>query len=219
MLDQASNKVLDMEICQCTKAGKSNRMEKFAFIKALNRLKNENIKIVMLTTDRHSQIRKHMRDKEKKINHQFDVWHFCKNIKQKLNTVSQKASCNDLRPRIKSVAHHFWWACSKCEGDGQILREKWFSIIFHIQNIHHCTGFTKFRMCCHAPLSTEKQKKKNWLSPTSESFKTLQDIVFSNSILKDLSYLTKFAHTGTMKFITPFTTDGFQKAFISHFMA
>ena len=81
------------------------------------------------------------------------------------------------------------------------------------------TGFTKFHMCCHAPLSTEKQRKKNWLSPTSESFKALQDIVFSNSILKDLSYLTKFAHTGTMKFITPFTTDGFQKAFISHFMA
>ena len=65
----------------------------------------------------------------------------------------------------------------------------------------------------------KKQRKKDWLSPTSESFKTLQDIVFSNSILKDLSYLTKFAHTGTMKFITPFTTDGFQKAFISHFMA
>ena len=54
-------------------------------------------------------------------------------------------------------------------------------------------------MCCHAPLSTEKQRKKNWLSPTSESFKALQDIVFSNSILKDLSSLTKFSHTGTLE--------------------
>ena len=54
-------------------------------------------------------------------------------------------------------------------------------------------------MRCHAPLSTEKQRKKNWLSPTSESFKALQDIVCSNSILKDPSYLTKFSHTGTLE--------------------
>ena len=54
-----------MEICQCTQAGNSKRMEKFAFVKVLNRLKNENIKIEMLTTDRHSQIRKHMREEEK----------------------------------------------------------------------------------------------------------------------------------------------------------
>ena len=44
-----------------------------------------------------------------------------------------------------------------------------------------------------------KTKKKNWLSPTSESFKGLQDIVFSNIILKDLSYLTKFSHAGALE--------------------
>ena len=49
-----------MEICQCTRAGNSNRMEKVAFAKVLNRLKNENIKIEMLTMDRHSQIRKNI---------------------------------------------------------------------------------------------------------------------------------------------------------------
>ena len=116
-----------------------------------------------------------------------------------MNTVSKKASCNYLCPWIKSVAHHFWWACSTCEVDARILREKWLSITFHVQNIHHWTGFTKFHMCCHGPLSTEKQRKKNWLSPTPESFKAFQDIVFSNSILKDLSHLTKFSHTGTLE--------------------
>ena len=33
ILDQASNKVIDMEICQCTQAGNLNRMEKFTFVK------------------------------------------------------------------------------------------------------------------------------------------------------------------------------------------
>ena len=125
-----------MEIFQCTQAGNSNRMEKFAFAEVLNRLKNEKIKTEMLTTDRHSQIRKHMPEEEKNIDHQFDVWHFCKNIKEKLNAVFKKASCNDFCPWIKSVAHQFWCACSTFEGDAQMLREKWLSIIFQVQNIH-----------------------------------------------------------------------------------
>ena len=54
-------------------------------------------------------------------------------------------------------------------------------------------------MCCYSPLSTEKQRKHNWISPTLESFKALQDVLFSNSILTDLSYLTKFSHTGTLE--------------------
>ena len=45
-----------------------------------------NIKIEMLITDRHSQIRKHVQEEGKNIDHQFDVWHFCKNVKQKLNS-------------------------------------------------------------------------------------------------------------------------------------
>ena len=94
ILDQASNKVIDMEICQCTQARNSNRMEKFAFVKVLNRLKNENTKIEMLRTDRHSQIRKHMQEEEKNIYHQFHVWHFCKSIKQKLGTPSPSPMFN-----------------------------------------------------------------------------------------------------------------------------
>ena len=44
-----------------------------------------------------------------------------------------------------------------------------------------------------------KTKKKELTIPASESFKALQDFVFSNSILKDLSYYTKFSHTGTLE--------------------
>ena len=73
----------------------------------------------MLATDRHSQIRKHMWEEKKNIDHQFDVWHFCKNVKQKLKIVYKKASCNDLCPWLKSMTHHFWWACSTCEGYGE----------------------------------------------------------------------------------------------------
>ena len=145
-------------------------MEKFAFFKVLNRLKNENMKIEMLITDRHSQIRKHMREEGKNIDHQFDVWHFCKNIKQKSNTVSKKASCNDLRPWIKSIAHHFGGYSLHAKEMHRFWVKKWLSIISHVQNIHHWTGFTKFHVCCHALLSTEKQRKKKWIGRTSSRY-------------------------------------------------
>ena len=66
ILDQVSNKIIDMEMCQCTQAGNSNIVEKFAFVKVLNKLKNENIKIEMLATHRNSQIREHKWQEEKK---------------------------------------------------------------------------------------------------------------------------------------------------------
>ena len=117
-------------------AGNSNRMEKYGFIKAIDETKEKKLKIKQLTTDRHMQIKKYLREEEEDIDHQFDVWHFCKNIRKKLLAAAQKKSCNDLNKWIKSICNHFWWASATCENDEQLLKEKWTSIIFHVQNIH-----------------------------------------------------------------------------------
>lgn len=42
-------------------------------------------------------------------------------------------------------------------------------------------------------------KSKEWLSPNSDAFLALQEIVTSKSVLKDLKHLTKFSHTGTLE--------------------
>ena len=34
----------------------------------------------------------------------------------------------------KSILNHFWWACASCKGDKELLREKWLSVLFHVQN-------------------------------------------------------------------------------------
>ena len=49
--------------------------------------KDENITPTQITTNRHTQIRKYMREKEPDINHQFDVWRFVKNIKKKPESI------------------------------------------------------------------------------------------------------------------------------------
>ena len=72
-------------------------MEKMGFQKSLTLLKNEGIVPKQITTDRHTQTRKYMREEEPKINHHFDVWHhldvwhFAKNIKKQLLGNSKKS--------------------------------------------------------------------------------------------------------------------------------
>ena len=197
-LDQTSKKIVATTITQCTEAGNSNRMEKYAFIKLHEEMESKGIEITQVTTDRHVQIKKYMREHKGNMRHQFDVWHVCKNLKKKLMRPAKKKVCNVLSKWIKSICNHFWWSCGTCEGNEQLLREKWVSILFHIQNKHEWTGNTLYHQCSHAPLC-ESQRKKIWLDPRSEAFIELQKIVLDKTLLKDLKNLTQFSHTGDLE--------------------
>ncbi|XP_057291350.1 uncharacterized protein LOC130613956 [Hydractinia symbiolongicarpus] len=135
LFDQRLNKVTSVSLTQVTEAdGISNRMEKTGFIKVLGEVKYAGLKIKQMTTDRHLQIKKYLRKKEEDIDHQFDVWHFNKSIKTRLLDVSKKKACEDLRPWIKSICNHLWWSSATCEQNEMLLKEKWISVLFHIQN-------------------------------------------------------------------------------------
>ena len=110
-------------------------MKKLSFTKALNKVKQKGICVNQLTTDRHTGIRKYMRDEESKITHQFDVWYFVKNIKKRLHKAGKNKLCEDLQKWTKSISNHFWWACATCKWKEELLHEKWLSILFHVQNI------------------------------------------------------------------------------------
>ena len=45
-------------------------------------MKDVKLNIQQITTDRHIQIKKYMREEEEDADHQFDVWHFRKNVKK-----------------------------------------------------------------------------------------------------------------------------------------
>lgn len=80
-------------------------MEKVGFKKLLSEFKGKGILPTQITTDRHTGIRKHLREEEPNIDHQFDVWHFVKNIKKRLTAAAKKA-CKILEKWIKSIGNH-----------------------------------------------------------------------------------------------------------------
>ena len=72
--------IIDFNVSHCCIAGNSIRMEFHRLKGLLERMENNRIQILSLTTDRQTQVRKYMKENCREIEHQFDVWHFGKNI-------------------------------------------------------------------------------------------------------------------------------------------
>ena len=159
-MDQITNNIAAQTITQVTEAKNSKNMEKVGFIKGLKFLRTNDVTVDQITTDRHSQIRKHMGGNEKDTIHQFDIWHFCKSIKKNLVAIAKKKPCQALNGWIKSIINHLLWAVSTCDGDETLLREKWCSILFHIQNKDKWSSCSKFHKCIHPRITKSKARKK-----------------------------------------------------------
>ena len=74
------------------------------------------------------------RTKNKK--HHIDPWHAIKNVTKKLYASSKKKGCEKLSQWVPSITNRFWWSIETCEGDADILKEKWLSITSHVVNSH-----------------------------------------------------------------------------------
>ena len=130
----------------------------------------ENVTLESLTTDRNSQIRKHIRENTD-IRHQFDIWHAAKSLKKKLTKAAKLKANAELKPWIKSIDNHFWWCCLTCNGSLEALREKRLSILNHICGFHEFPNNDIFKRCEHGDID------RKWLSPTSSSYIVLKKIV------------------------------------------
>ena len=105
-----------------------------------------------------------MREEHPNISHQIDIWHVCKNICKQFSKATKKKSKSILNKWIKSVCNHFWCSCAICSGCEHALREKWTSILFHIQNKHNWLGSRFFHDCTHIELVKKNQRIKNgWI--------------------------------------------------------
>ena len=124
LMNTETSMIVDFQVVHVSQAGNSNRMEKYGLEVLLKKLINLNMPITSLTTDRHTQIRAFMKKEYSFISHQFDVWHFSKSIKKKLCKHAKSSSEKSLNNWIKSIITHFWWCCSSCDGDTEVLTEK-----------------------------------------------------------------------------------------------
>lgn len=85
-------------------------------------------------------------------------------IKKKLQAAAQLKGCEALKGWVASIINHLYWSVvSSPPHDGELVVDKWKSVVYHIQNQHHSFP-GRFERCAHPHL--EKQELlKAWLLP------------------------------------------------------
>ena len=68
----------------------SNAMEKEGLSRCLHHLKESNIRVESLTTDRHPSVKKYLHDVWPQIKHWFDRWHMTKGTVYLISFVPEK---------------------------------------------------------------------------------------------------------------------------------
>ncbi|XP_077485845.1 uncharacterized protein LOC144096892 [Amblyomma americanum] len=116
LMDVERHKVLYFEVVRSNDAGGSCRMELEGLKQGLAFLESESIKVAVLVTDRHTQIKCFLRNNKAAITHEFDVWHM-------------------LAPWIKSVCNHLYWAAASSEGKAELIEPKWLGSEKKLQDI------------------------------------------------------------------------------------
>ena len=199
LMDEDTGDVVAFEVVQVSEVTSSNAMEKEGFSRCIELLEGKGVKISRVATDRHVSISSSMAKDHPHINHQYDVWHLSKWVVKKLTNKAKQKGCEDLAPWIQSISNHLWWSAATCDGNVQILREKWKSVLDHVSNKHKWTGNTHFHQCCHRRISSSEAKKIAWLKPGTQAHLALEDVVLNSKLLKDLAKLTDFCHTGKIE--------------------
>lgn len=135
------------------------------------------MKISTISTYRHPQIVKEMGVSIPEKHHEFDPWCVAKGVLIKLSIEAKKKECGGLGEWIPSIVNHLWWRAQTCEGNAEVLKEKWVSVIHHVTNRHNWPGNIHLHRCAHEPLDELSKKTKLWLSPGSEAHNALVRIV------------------------------------------
>ena len=107
LVELSSNKIVDFQCVHISQAGNSNNMEKKGFSVLLEKMKEKDLSIQSIATDRHVQIRSVLSKDYPTIDHQFDVWHASKSIKKKLLAASHIKGCDEIGLWMKSIINHF----------------------------------------------------------------------------------------------------------------
>jgi len=81
LLDVESQKIVDFKVVSVSEVANSCRMEKKGFIDTLAYIESMNVSVHTVSTDRHPQIAKEMRENHQDKDHQFDPWHMAKSLK------------------------------------------------------------------------------------------------------------------------------------------
>lgn len=73
---------------------------------------------------------------------------------KKFKAIGKKRKCKQLGEKAQSLLKQQYWCAATSEGDGDLVSEKWLSILDYITYVHGCHG-ERFTTCLHVPWWTD----------------------------------------------------------------
>ena len=86
-----------------------------------------------------------------------------------------------------------------CEGNAELLKDKWISILHHVVDKHSWDSSILYNCCPHDPISATTRRKPKWLKEGSPAHEALKQVVIEKRLFNDLHLLSKFIHTGALE--------------------
>lgn len=80
-------------------------------------------------------------------------------INKKLLAAGKKKGCEILTEWAQSISNHTYWCAATCQGEGELLKSKWLSLLNHVADIHQGHD-ENFPQCEHGDLEPRKWIKK-----------------------------------------------------------
>ena len=198
LMDSATDHILDYSLVQVTETGSSVAMEKEGLRRCLDKVLAQGVEITSITTDRHVGVASLMKKEYSFIDHQYDAWHLSKSVTKKLTKQAEGKNCGQLYPWIQSISNYLWWAAQTCNGDANLLVEKWKSL-YTIFQMYMNRAVILMHCFLHPTLSPEEQRSKKWLRLGSASHNALRKVVLKDSLLRDMKKLSGFHHTCSLE--------------------
>lgn len=186
-------KILNIPIFSCYKVQNSYHMELEGLKRCLARLETEEIEVSHLVTDRQSQVKAYMKREQPQIVHMFDVWHVAKGVYKKLDTISKKKYYELIWAWAHSIRNHIYFCAATSDGKGDLVREKWVSILNHVSDIHEGHG-ELYPRCLHEPVDN-----RPWIRRGSKAFVELELVVKGRLLLTDIKQLSHIGQTSCLE--------------------
>ena len=196
LMDVETSKIVNVRLVQTNEGKNSNAMELEGLKRCLTFLKPK-IAIASITTDRHPQVQKYLRvsqqNADSPIRHFYDVWHIAKSIRKKIEKAMQAGPSESLATWKGSFITHLYWCAMTSDGNGDLIEEKWMSLLSHVRNVHTHPENKLFKECEHGALD------RKWMDPACPSYKVLRKIVTDTCLVRDVRKMSPGGQTSSVE--------------------
>ena len=85
-------------------------------------------------------------------------------VKKKVEAAGKRKGCAILCDWSQSISNHLYFCAASSGGDGELLEQKWCSLLNHVVDIHEGHG-SRYPKCQHGQLDD-----RAWIKKGEESF-------------------------------------------------